>query len=83
MCRVVLLNQTPYVDHQLGAGLPRIPGRGTAAPPDEITRPTPVHVAVIQQPINLKSAGHRESPPMEEKEEGTRSPNYRGEACVP
>uniref|UniRef100_A0AAV1TKD2 Uncharacterized protein n=1 Tax=Peronospora matthiolae TaxID=2874970 RepID=A0AAV1TKD2_9STRA len=29
------------------------------------------------------STGHRESPPMEVEEEGKRSPNYRGEACVP
>uniref|UniRef100_A0AAV1TPH6 Uncharacterized protein n=1 Tax=Peronospora matthiolae TaxID=2874970 RepID=A0AAV1TPH6_9STRA len=29
------------------------------------------------------SAGHRESPPMEVDEEGKRSPNYRGGACVP
>uniref|UniRef100_A0AAV1UXH7 Uncharacterized protein n=1 Tax=Peronospora matthiolae TaxID=2874970 RepID=A0AAV1UXH7_9STRA len=28
------------------------------------------------------SAGHRESPPKEVEEEGRRSPNYRGEACV-
>uniref|UniRef100_A0AAV1V5P5 Uncharacterized protein n=1 Tax=Peronospora matthiolae TaxID=2874970 RepID=A0AAV1V5P5_9STRA len=35
MCRVVLLNQTQYVNHQLGAGLPSIPGRGIATPPDE------------------------------------------------
>uniref|UniRef100_A0AAV1UEJ3 Uncharacterized protein n=1 Tax=Peronospora matthiolae TaxID=2874970 RepID=A0AAV1UEJ3_9STRA len=51
MFRAVLLNQTQYVDHQLGAGLPSIPGRGIAAPPDEITRPTSVHVAVVQQPL--------------------------------
>uniref|UniRef100_A0AAV1U7G4 Uncharacterized protein n=1 Tax=Peronospora matthiolae TaxID=2874970 RepID=A0AAV1U7G4_9STRA len=30
----------------------------------------------------LDSAGHRESPPMEVEEEGRRSPNYRGGACV-
>uniref|UniRef100_A0AAV1TZK2 Uncharacterized protein n=1 Tax=Peronospora matthiolae TaxID=2874970 RepID=A0AAV1TZK2_9STRA len=41
-----------YVNHQLGAGLPRIPGRGIAAPPDEVTRPTSVHVAVVQQLLN-------------------------------
>uniref|UniRef100_A0AAV1V8D8 Uncharacterized protein n=1 Tax=Peronospora matthiolae TaxID=2874970 RepID=A0AAV1V8D8_9STRA len=29
------------------------------------------------------SAGHREIPLMEVEEEGKRSPNYRGEACVP
>uniref|UniRef100_A0AAV1UBP8 Uncharacterized protein n=1 Tax=Peronospora matthiolae TaxID=2874970 RepID=A0AAV1UBP8_9STRA len=29
------------------------------------------------------SAGHRESPLMEVEEEGRRSPNYRGGACVP
>uniref|UniRef100_A0AAV1U076 Uncharacterized protein n=1 Tax=Peronospora matthiolae TaxID=2874970 RepID=A0AAV1U076_9STRA len=29
------------------------------------------------------SAGHRESPLMEVEEEGKRSPNYRGEACIP
>uniref|UniRef100_A0AAV1T7Z2 Uncharacterized protein n=1 Tax=Peronospora matthiolae TaxID=2874970 RepID=A0AAV1T7Z2_9STRA len=52
MCRVVLLDQTQYVDHQLGAGLPSIPGRGIAVPPDEITRPTFVHVAVVQQLLN-------------------------------
>uniref|UniRef100_A0AAV1UJI1 Periplasmic heavy metal sensor n=1 Tax=Peronospora matthiolae TaxID=2874970 RepID=A0AAV1UJI1_9STRA len=27
--------------------------------------------------------GHRESPPIEVNEEGKRSPNYRGEACLP
>uniref|UniRef100_A0AAV1VIF7 Uncharacterized protein n=1 Tax=Peronospora matthiolae TaxID=2874970 RepID=A0AAV1VIF7_9STRA len=52
MCRVVLLNQTQYVNHQLGAGLPSIPGRGIAAPPDEMTRPTSVHIAVVQQLLN-------------------------------
>uniref|UniRef100_A0AAV1UXJ3 Uncharacterized protein n=1 Tax=Peronospora matthiolae TaxID=2874970 RepID=A0AAV1UXJ3_9STRA len=31
----------------------------------------------------LDSAGHRESPLMEVEEDGKRSPNYRGEACVP
>uniref|UniRef100_A0AAV1T8F9 Uncharacterized protein n=1 Tax=Peronospora matthiolae TaxID=2874970 RepID=A0AAV1T8F9_9STRA len=45
MCRIVLLNQTQYVSHQLGAGLPSIPGRGIAAPPDEVTRPTSVYIA--------------------------------------
>uniref|UniRef100_A0AAV1U997 Uncharacterized protein n=1 Tax=Peronospora matthiolae TaxID=2874970 RepID=A0AAV1U997_9STRA len=29
------------------------------------------------------SAGHHESPLMEVEEEGRRSPNYRGEACIP
>uniref|UniRef100_A0AAV1VIX1 Uncharacterized protein n=1 Tax=Peronospora matthiolae TaxID=2874970 RepID=A0AAV1VIX1_9STRA len=29
------------------------------------------------------SAGHRKSPLMEVEEEGKRSPNYRGEACIP
>uniref|UniRef100_A0AAV1TP81 Uncharacterized protein n=1 Tax=Peronospora matthiolae TaxID=2874970 RepID=A0AAV1TP81_9STRA len=29
------------------------------------------------------SAGHRESPPKEVEEEGKRSPNYRGDTCVP
>uniref|UniRef100_A0AAV1UA76 Uncharacterized protein n=1 Tax=Peronospora matthiolae TaxID=2874970 RepID=A0AAV1UA76_9STRA len=52
MCRIVLLDQTQYVSHQLGAGLPSIPGRGVAAPPDKITRPTSVHVAVVQQLLN-------------------------------
>uniref|UniRef100_A0AAV1UTZ2 Uncharacterized protein n=1 Tax=Peronospora matthiolae TaxID=2874970 RepID=A0AAV1UTZ2_9STRA len=75
MCRVVLLDQTQYVNHQLGEGLPSIPGRGnssdvrshrggsTAAQPD--------------------SAGHRESSSMDVEEKGKRSSNYRGEACVP
>uniref|UniRef100_A0AAV1TBV5 Uncharacterized protein n=1 Tax=Peronospora matthiolae TaxID=2874970 RepID=A0AAV1TBV5_9STRA len=31
----------------------------------------------------IYSAGHRESHLMEVKEEGKRSPNYRGEACIP
>uniref|UniRef100_A0AAV1T2Y4 Uncharacterized protein n=1 Tax=Peronospora matthiolae TaxID=2874970 RepID=A0AAV1T2Y4_9STRA len=31
----------------------------------------------------LDSAGHRESPLIEVEEEGRRSPNYRGEACIP
>uniref|UniRef100_A0AAV1TF45 Uncharacterized protein n=1 Tax=Peronospora matthiolae TaxID=2874970 RepID=A0AAV1TF45_9STRA len=31
----------------------------------------------------LDSAGHRESPLMEVEEEGRRSPNYRGDPCVP
>uniref|UniRef100_A0AAV1TQJ5 Uncharacterized protein n=1 Tax=Peronospora matthiolae TaxID=2874970 RepID=A0AAV1TQJ5_9STRA len=42
----------PVGDHQFGAGLPSIIGRGIAAPPDEITRPTSVHVAVVQQLLN-------------------------------
>uniref|UniRef100_A0AAV1UI73 Uncharacterized protein n=1 Tax=Peronospora matthiolae TaxID=2874970 RepID=A0AAV1UI73_9STRA len=29
------------------------------------------------------SAGHRKSPLMEVEEEGKRSPNYHGEACIP
>uniref|UniRef100_A0AAV1TIC9 Uncharacterized protein n=1 Tax=Peronospora matthiolae TaxID=2874970 RepID=A0AAV1TIC9_9STRA len=45
-------HQTQYVNHQLGAGLPRSQGRGIAAPPDERTRPTSVHVAVVQQLLN-------------------------------
>uniref|UniRef100_A0AAV1VI84 Uncharacterized protein n=1 Tax=Peronospora matthiolae TaxID=2874970 RepID=A0AAV1VI84_9STRA len=83
MCRVVLLNQTQYVNHQLGAGLPSIPGRGIVAPPDEITRPTSVHVAVVQQLLQLDSAGHRESPLMEVEEEERRSPHDHGDPCVP
>uniref|UniRef100_A0AAV1VCT3 Uncharacterized protein n=1 Tax=Peronospora matthiolae TaxID=2874970 RepID=A0AAV1VCT3_9STRA len=45
-------DRTQYVNHQLGAGLPSIIGRGIAAPPDEVTRPTSVHVAVVQQLLN-------------------------------
>uniref|UniRef100_A0AAV1T210 Uncharacterized protein n=1 Tax=Peronospora matthiolae TaxID=2874970 RepID=A0AAV1T210_9STRA len=81
MCRVVLLNQTQYVDHQLGAGLPRIPGRGIAAPPDEVTRPTSVHIAVVQQLLNQIALATAIVPLMEV--EGRCSPNYRGEACIP
>uniref|UniRef100_A0AAV1VH53 Uncharacterized protein n=1 Tax=Peronospora matthiolae TaxID=2874970 RepID=A0AAV1VH53_9STRA len=35
MYRIVLLNQTQYVNRQLGAGLPRTPAWGIAATPDE------------------------------------------------
>uniref|UniRef100_A0AAV1T2P0 Uncharacterized protein n=1 Tax=Peronospora matthiolae TaxID=2874970 RepID=A0AAV1T2P0_9STRA len=81
MCRVVLLNQIQYVNHQLGAGLPRIPGRGIAAPPDEVTRPTSVHIAVVQQLLNQIALATAIVPLMEVEEEGRCSPNYRGEVC--
>uniref|UniRef100_A0AAV1TA39 Uncharacterized protein n=1 Tax=Peronospora matthiolae TaxID=2874970 RepID=A0AAV1TA39_9STRA len=82
MCRVVLLDQTQYVDHQSGAGLPSIPGQGIAAPPDEITRPTSVHIAVVQQLLNkIALATARSSNGVEE--DGKHSPHNRGEACVP
>uniref|UniRef100_A0AAV1VLY5 Uncharacterized protein n=1 Tax=Peronospora matthiolae TaxID=2874970 RepID=A0AAV1VLY5_9STRA len=42
----------PVRQSSVGSGLPSIPGRGIAAPPDEITRPTSVHVAVVQQLLN-------------------------------
>uniref|UniRef100_A0AAV1UF43 Uncharacterized protein n=1 Tax=Peronospora matthiolae TaxID=2874970 RepID=A0AAV1UF43_9STRA len=71
MCRVVLLNQTQYVNHQLGAGPSSIPGRGIAAPSDEITR------LITSRWFNSRSTI------MEVEEEGRRSPHNRGEACVP
>uniref|UniRef100_A0AAV1U1F0 Uncharacterized protein n=1 Tax=Peronospora matthiolae TaxID=2874970 RepID=A0AAV1U1F0_9STRA len=37
----------PVRQSSAGAGLPSIPGRGITAPPDEITRPTSVHIAVV------------------------------------
>uniref|UniRef100_A0AAV1UZ69 Uncharacterized protein n=1 Tax=Peronospora matthiolae TaxID=2874970 RepID=A0AAV1UZ69_9STRA len=83
MCRVVLLDQTQYVNHQLGAGLPRIPGRGIAAPPDEVTRPTSVPRRGGSTAAQLDSAGHRESPLMEVEEEERRSPHDHVDRCVP
>uniref|UniRef100_A0AAV1UWP0 Uncharacterized protein n=1 Tax=Peronospora matthiolae TaxID=2874970 RepID=A0AAV1UWP0_9STRA len=62
MCRVVLLNQIQYVNYQLGAGLPRIPGRGITAQPDEVTSPTSVHMAVIQQQLKQIALATRVSP---------------------
>uniref|UniRef100_A0AAV1VDS2 Uncharacterized protein n=1 Tax=Peronospora matthiolae TaxID=2874970 RepID=A0AAV1VDS2_9STRA len=53
------------------------------APPDKITRPTSVHVAVAQQLLNSDSAGHRESPLMEVEEEERRSPHDHVDRCVP
>uniref|UniRef100_A0AAV1TUN1 Uncharacterized protein n=1 Tax=Peronospora matthiolae TaxID=2874970 RepID=A0AAV1TUN1_9STRA len=82
MCRVVLLDQTQYVNHQLGAGLPRIPGRGITAPPDEVTRPTSMSRRGGSTAALLDSAGHRESPLMEVEEEERRSPHDHGDRCV-
>uniref|UniRef100_A0AAV1UUI1 Uncharacterized protein n=1 Tax=Peronospora matthiolae TaxID=2874970 RepID=A0AAV1UUI1_9STRA len=42
----------PVRQPSVGGGAPKYPGRGIAAPPDEITRPTSVHVAVVQQLLN-------------------------------
>uniref|UniRef100_A0AAV1U7G3 Uncharacterized protein n=1 Tax=Peronospora matthiolae TaxID=2874970 RepID=A0AAV1U7G3_9STRA len=52
MCRVVLLNQTQYVNHQLGAGAPKYPGTGDSRATGRDNRPTSVHVAVVQQLLN-------------------------------
>uniref|UniRef100_A0AAV1VJR5 Uncharacterized protein n=1 Tax=Peronospora matthiolae TaxID=2874970 RepID=A0AAV1VJR5_9STRA len=83
MCRVVLLDQTQYVNHQLGAGAPKYPrtgdnraiGRGNSS---DIRSHRGGSTAA-----QTDSAGHRESPLMEVEEEEKRSLNYRGEACVP
>uniref|UniRef100_A0AAV1V5I4 Uncharacterized protein n=1 Tax=Peronospora matthiolae TaxID=2874970 RepID=A0AAV1V5I4_9STRA len=42
----------PVRQPSVGSGAPSIPGRGITAPPDEITRPTSVHVTVVQQLLN-------------------------------
>uniref|UniRef100_A0AAV1TNI5 Uncharacterized protein n=1 Tax=Peronospora matthiolae TaxID=2874970 RepID=A0AAV1TNI5_9STRA len=75
MCRVVLLNQTQYVNHQLGARLPSITGRGNSS---DVRSHRGVSVAAQSD-----RAGHRESPLMEVEEEGRRSPHDHGDPCVP
>uniref|UniRef100_A0AAV1UR19 Uncharacterized protein n=1 Tax=Peronospora matthiolae TaxID=2874970 RepID=A0AAV1UR19_9STRA len=81
MCRVVLLDQTQYVNHHLGAGLPSIPGRGITAPPDEVTRPTSVHIAVVQQPLNQIALATAKVLQWRWRRRKN-APNYRGGACV-
>uniref|UniRef100_A0AAV1VEU4 Uncharacterized protein n=1 Tax=Peronospora matthiolae TaxID=2874970 RepID=A0AAV1VEU4_9STRA len=84
MCRVVLLNQTQYVNHQLGAGLPGIPGR--AAIPRATGRDNSSDVRSRRggsTAAQLDSAGHRESPLMEVEEEERRSPHDHVDRCVP
>uniref|UniRef100_A0AAV1V8J6 Uncharacterized protein n=1 Tax=Peronospora matthiolae TaxID=2874970 RepID=A0AAV1V8J6_9STRA len=83
MCRVVLLNETQYVDHKLGAGLPSIPRTGNNRATGRCnSSDVRLHRggSTAAQP---DSAGHRESPPMEVEEKGRRSPHERGDPCVP
>uniref|UniRef100_A0AAV1T843 Uncharacterized protein n=1 Tax=Peronospora matthiolae TaxID=2874970 RepID=A0AAV1T843_9STRA len=42
----------PVRQPSIGSGAPKNPRTGIAAPPDEVTRPTSVHVAVVQQLLN-------------------------------
>uniref|UniRef100_A0AAV1TU30 Uncharacterized protein n=1 Tax=Peronospora matthiolae TaxID=2874970 RepID=A0AAV1TU30_9STRA len=69
MCRVVLLNQTQYVDHQLGAGLPRIPGRGDSRATGRDNSSDVRSRRGGSTAAQLDSAGHRKSPLMEVEEE--------------
>uniref|UniRef100_A0AAV1UMX5 Uncharacterized protein n=1 Tax=Peronospora matthiolae TaxID=2874970 RepID=A0AAV1UMX5_9STRA len=83
MCRVVLLDQTQYVNHQVGSGAPKNPrtgdsratGRGNSS--DVRSRRGGSTAA------QLDSAGHRESPLMEVEEEERRSPHDHVDRCVP
>uniref|UniRef100_A0AAV1V0N1 Uncharacterized protein n=1 Tax=Peronospora matthiolae TaxID=2874970 RepID=A0AAV1V0N1_9STRA len=42
----------PVRQSSVGSGAPKYPRTGDTAPPDEVTRPTSVHVAVVQQLLN-------------------------------
>uniref|UniRef100_A0AAV1TA58 Uncharacterized protein n=1 Tax=Peronospora matthiolae TaxID=2874970 RepID=A0AAV1TA58_9STRA len=83
MCRVVLLNQTQYVDHQLGAGLPRIPGRGDSRATGRDNSFDVRSRRGGSTAAQLDSAGHRKSPLMEVEEEERRSPHDHVDRCVP
>uniref|UniRef100_A0AAV1UXZ4 Uncharacterized protein n=1 Tax=Peronospora matthiolae TaxID=2874970 RepID=A0AAV1UXZ4_9STRA len=39
----------PVRQPSIGSGAPKNPRTGDSRPPDEVTRPTSVHVAVVQQ----------------------------------
>uniref|UniRef100_A0AAV1TXS7 Uncharacterized protein n=1 Tax=Peronospora matthiolae TaxID=2874970 RepID=A0AAV1TXS7_9STRA len=83
MCRVVLLDQTQYVNHQLGAGLPRIPGRGIVGATGRGNSSDVRSRRGGSTAAQLDSAGHRESPLMEVEEEERRSPHDHVDRCVP
>uniref|UniRef100_A0AAV1UCK9 Uncharacterized protein n=1 Tax=Peronospora matthiolae TaxID=2874970 RepID=A0AAV1UCK9_9STRA len=83
MCRVVLLDQTQYVNHQLGAGLPRIPGRGDSRATGRGNSSDVRSRRGGSTAAQLDSAGHRESPLMEVEEEERRSPHDHVDRCVP
>uniref|UniRef100_A0AAV1T7D4 Uncharacterized protein n=1 Tax=Peronospora matthiolae TaxID=2874970 RepID=A0AAV1T7D4_9STRA len=83
MCRVVLLNQTQYVNYQLGAGLPRIPVRTIVARTGRDNSSDVRSRRGGSTAAQLDSAGHRESPLMEVEEGERRSPHDHGDPCVP
>uniref|UniRef100_A0AAV1TAZ8 Uncharacterized protein n=1 Tax=Peronospora matthiolae TaxID=2874970 RepID=A0AAV1TAZ8_9STRA len=82
--RVVLLDQTQYVNHQLGAGGSQESQDGEiAAPPDEGNSSDVRSRRGGSTAALLDSAGHRESPLMEVEEEERRSPHDHVDRCVP
>uniref|UniRef100_A0AAV1VHG4 Uncharacterized protein n=1 Tax=Peronospora matthiolae TaxID=2874970 RepID=A0AAV1VHG4_9STRA len=73
----------PVRQPSVGAGLPRIPGRGIAAPPDEGNSSDVRSRRGGSTAALLDGAGHRESPLMEVEEEERRSPHDHVDRCVP
>ena len=68
---VILLDKAQNIN-QLRARLPSICRGWIPAPPDEVTRPTSLHITVVQQAFH-EEAVHRAHRSMDEAEEETRS----------
>uniref|UniRef100_M4C0B0 Uncharacterized protein n=1 Tax=Hyaloperonospora arabidopsidis (strain Emoy2) TaxID=559515 RepID=M4C0B0_HYAAE len=54
MCLVVLVDETPNVNHHLGARRPAVVRWRITAPENKITRSLPLHVTVVQDTLHLK-----------------------------